>query len=100
RMTTFDLNVLIDEVVEAIGGISTKHTIIRIGKSNKNVIGDRYRLYQVLTNLLTNAIKYSPNANKVNITITNKKDSAIIEVQDFGIGIDTTEQKKIFEEFY
>jgi signal transduction histidine kinase len=99
-MTAFDLNALIEEAVEAIGGTSTKHRIFIEGKSKKHVYGDRYRLYQVLTNLITNAIKYSPSANKIIIRVTDSKDRAVVEVQDFGIGITSEHQKKIFDEFY
>jgi signal transduction histidine kinase len=53
-----------------------------------------------LINLLTNAIKFSPHADKVIINIAQTKDELIVSVQDFGIGIAKEHQEKIFERFY
>src|SRR6185312_16185977 len=64
------------------------------------VFGDKDRIGQVLINLLTNAIKYSPRANKVLVHISTDQEYATVRVQDFGIGIDEAHQQKIFERFY
>jgi signal transduction histidine kinase len=61
---------------------------------------DRDRVGQVFINLLTNAIKYSPKANKVLIQVTNEGNNAVVHVQDFGIGIAADYQEQIFERFY
>jgi signal transduction histidine kinase len=53
-----------------------------------------------LTNLLTNAIKYSPAANEIEVASTMSDNKLTIAVKDFGIGINKTEQEKIFERFY
>jgi signal transduction histidine kinase len=98
--SAFDINDLIKESVDAIQNISSDHKIIFFRKSTKKVFGDRYRMYQVLTNLLTNAIKYSPRADKVIINLLPRKDSVVVKVEDFGIGIDPDEQKEIFNSFY
>ena len=96
----FDINDLIKEAVDSIQDASAHHKIIFLRKSTKKVLGDRYRMYQVLTNLLTNAIKYSPLADKVIIKVLPRKDSVVVTVEDFGIGIDPEEQKNIFTSFY
>jgi signal transduction histidine kinase len=57
-------------------------------------------LGQVLNNLLTNAIKYSPEAERIIIRLTSTAKHLTVSIQDFGIGIPTTEQAKIFERFY
>jgi signal transduction histidine kinase len=54
----------------------------------------------VLINLLTNAIKYSPEADTVIVRVSADEHNAIVSVQDFGIGIAETHQEKIFERFY
>jgi signal transduction histidine kinase len=51
-------------------------------------------------NLLTNAIKYSPDSAQVDIKVRDDKDSVSISVVDSGIGIDKQEHEKIFERFY
>ena len=53
-----------------------------------------------MNNLLTNAIKYSPTANKVKVTLFVEGDCAVVSVQDFGIGMDSYELNKIFDRFY
>ncbi len=72
-----------------------------IENNEKNyVIADRERIRQVLVNLITNAIKYSPNSRQINLkTISNKKHITIF-VQDFGIGIAKDKQEMIFSRFY
>ena len=90
---------LVLEIIDSIQ-LTTKHKIIQKGKTKKKVMGDRERLGQVLTNLLTNAIKYSPKAEKIVITSKVSKTSVITGVQDFGIGIAKEYHHKIFERFF
>jgi signal transduction histidine kinase len=66
----------------------------------KTVYGDRERIGQVLTNLLTNAIKYSPQADKIVVRTTSDNLQITFSVQDFGIGIPQDKQAHIFERFY
>jgi signal transduction histidine kinase len=63
-------------------------------------MGDRDRLGQVVTNLLTNAMKYSPQADKVEIGLASSNDRVVIQVRDYGVGIAKVHQNKIFERFY
>jgi signal transduction histidine kinase len=51
-------------------------------------------------NLLNNAIKYSPHANKVDVYTDSNGEKVNIHVRDYGIGIDKNEHKKIFDRFY
>lgn len=69
-------------------------------QATRNVIGfwDRFRLEQVLTNLLTNAAKYAPNA-PVEVTLTEEGNNAVLRVRDHGKGIPEEDQKRIFERF-
>jgi len=96
----FDLDALVDEVVDNIQPTTPKHLIKIDGILKKKVWGDKDRIGQVITNLLTNAVKYSPNADKVLITLTPELNFATVTVQDFGIGIDKQHLNKLFERFY
>lgn len=99
-MENFDLNDLVKETVDAVQQIAERHIIKIKGEIDGPVFGDRYRIYQVLTNLLTNAIKYSPGANTIQVEIMPNGKSALVSVKDFGIGIDKEHQKHIFQQFY
>ncbi|MGH7203500.1 MAG: sensor histidine kinase [Candidatus Levyibacteriota bacterium] len=99
EMEKINLNKIIRDTVEEIAQ-TTKHTIIIEGEVEKMIYADPYRIYQVVTNLLTNAIKYSPKANKIIIRLTQVKNTVVVSVQDFGIGIEPNDQKNIFNQFY
>jgi two-component system CheB/CheR fusion protein len=97
---TFDLMLLVKEVSENTQLLSDGHMILLEGKTAINVYADRERVSRVLVNLMMNAIKYSPDAKKIIVTIAQTKSVVTVSVQDFGIGIAAADQKKIFERFY
>lgn len=96
----FDINEVVKSSVELIQPTTDDHNIKIAGKINRKVKGDAERVGQVISNLLNNAIKYSPNANRVNIILRNSKKMASITVEDFGIGIDEDKIDSLFERFY
>jgi signal transduction histidine kinase len=63
------------------------------------VWGDRERIGQVLTNLISNAIKYSPKGGKIWISTKTKKDLLTVAVKDEGIGINDKQKEKVFDRF-
>lgn len=96
----FDLNALIGEVVEEIQRTAPRHTIVQDLAPVVALAADRDRIGQVLTNLLTNAIKYSPQADRVVVRTERRDGSVVTSVQDFGIGIPAVLQPHVFERFY
>jgi len=95
-----DLDALVHETAEMLQASSKKHILRVSGATDAVILGDRDRLGQVFTNLITNAVKYSPQANGVDITLSSTKEAALISVRDYGVGIATTHQKHIFDRFY
>jgi PAS domain S-box-containing protein len=100
RRELVDLRRLIDEVVEAIQATTSKHRIVVAGDVSRPVVGDGERLGQVLTNLLTNAVKYSPQADRIIVRIAETTDGVTVDVQDFGIGIEPEHLDQVFDRFY
>lgn len=99
KVEPFDITDLIQETVEEIQRISDKKIIVR-GITHKEILGDRDRIYQVIVNLLTNAIKYSPNHSTITVDIENNKKEVIVSVSDKGIGIPIENHDKVFERFF
>lgn len=98
--TLFDFDTLVANTVGQVQIISENHKIIINSKIDKHIFADRERIGLVLTNLLTNAVKYSPDAKKVNVHISEKDNNVVMSVQDFGIGIPRGELGKVFERFF
>jgi len=98
----FSLLELVTETIEDIKASEQSHQINFELKhtSDIEVFADKERITQVLNNLLTNAIKYSPQSDKVNVEMYVDGESAVVSVQDFGIGMEQDELTKIFERFY
>ena len=98
----FSLLKLVTETIEDIKAADQSHQINFELSDAKDieVFADKDRVTQVLNNLLTNAIKYSPNAKEVNVKLYVDGKCAVVSVEDFGIGMDELELNKIFERFY
>jgi len=64
------------------------------------VFGDHTQLYRLITNLVTNAIQYTPSGGKVTLSILEEHNDVVISVRDTGIGITKKDQKRIFDRFY
>lgn len=100
RQTEFDINALTNEIIEDIRLAGTRHQIMLDGEINNMAVGDPHRVGQVLTNLIDNAVKYSPNSDKIIIKLGRNGEIAQISVQDFGIGIPDDQKSDIFKRFF
>ncbi len=98
--STFDFNELVSETVEEAQRTTNNHHIVMELSTPVTIVADRDRIGQVLTNLLTNAIKYSPSADIINVKTTVTGDAVITSVQDYGMGIPKEKQSHIFERFF
>jgi PAS domain S-box-containing protein len=100
REEYYALNELITELTEELQRTTRQHTIITRLDRSVQMKGDRYRTGQVLSNLLNNAIKYSPKGNEVIVTTTVDDKQVTIAIQDFGVGIEKEYLNKVFERFF
>lgn len=96
----FPISEIINPLENEVRAISRTHSLVINQHADPLIYADRDRISQVLSNLLENAIKYSPGGSQVIITAGLDRDSAIISFEDFGIGISKTDEEKIFERFY
>jgi signal transduction histidine kinase len=65
-----------------------------------NVVMDEKLLRHILSNLISNALKYSPQGRDVNIKLLRMDNSVKIRIQDYGIGIPPEDKKRLFEMFH
>lgn len=100
RLKAVKINLFLEDVVKKIKHLSTRHKIELFCDDDREILADAHRLEQVLVNLITNAVKFSPDGKAIIIRCIKKGKNTIIEVQDFGIGIPRLKQKYIFDRFY
>jgi signal transduction histidine kinase len=100
REENYNMNELIKEVAEEVQRTSKTHKIVLKLNGKANLYGDRFRVGQVITNIIGNAIKYSPGADKVVVSSKNSEDKVSVCVQDFGIGIKEELVDKVFDKFF
>ncbi len=91
---------LVEEVVADVQRTSASHTIVFERPPEIKSFSDKERIRQVIINMLTNAIKYSPKADKVVVHLMLHDQRIRCSVEDFGIGIAEEKQAQIFERFY
>ena len=96
----FDFDDLIKDVVIHQKVITPNRKISLTGQTKKVIYADKYRIRQVVVNLLTNALKYSPDTKRVTLRLKSKRDSVLLSIKDFGLGIPRDELKLIFNRYY
>ncbi len=96
-----DIASLIEEVVERQQEIATTHRFrLRFENLPEHIQADRAALDQVLTNLMSNAVKYAPDAPDVDVAAVGSGAYVIVSIRDRGIGIDKDDLSRIGERFF
>lgn len=78
----------------------THHRVLVEGKTGCRVYVDQERIEEVLNNLISNAIKYSPGKDRVIVTLEKKEKEVVVAVRDFGVGIPPEKTQLVFDKFY
>lgn len=104
-LTVMPQQVRLDKIIEKV--VETHEFVLETAKLRAEctlaplvVLGDAEQLRVVVDNLLTNAIKFSPDGGKVRIDLARRDGRAVLEVEDQGPGIPEEEQDLIFQAFY
>lgn len=98
-----DMVKIVTEVIQEFEGFASSKRISLILTSDNGVQavpGDPRQLRRAISNLLDNAIKYSPEEQPVHVTINNKKQFVAVSVRDQGMGVSETDLPHIFDKFY
>ncbi|MEO8820932.1 MAG: ATP-binding protein [Ginsengibacter sp.] len=96
----FILNDLISEIILDMQPVSLSQKIIFNNSAATSVYADRERIRQVISNFISNAIKYAFTGKKIVISLEKHDHAVVCSVQDFGKGVNPEEFDKIFERFY
>jgi signal transduction histidine kinase len=100
-LETFDVGELLAEQIALFKGQSTEHELVlSLPDAPALVVGERARIAQVVANLVSNAIKYSPNGGTVSVSAAEEAGSVRVSVSDQGLGIPVDRQARIFTKFY
>jgi signal transduction histidine kinase len=104
NFSSFRLDELVRECIDLLDSTKGSHRIISKFHPDDAfyVYADRERIMQVIINLVSNAIKYSPNADRVEVDLKRSENGKLVkvEVQDYGLGIPDDKIDLIFEKYY
>jgi signal transduction histidine kinase len=102
NLTKTNIKTLIANLVSEVSQ-STRNTHqvnLKINLKNEEFVTDEKLMRNILINLLTNAIKFSPEADQVDMAVSMKGRELQIKIRDFGVGIPAEDINKLFEPFY
>jgi signal transduction histidine kinase len=77
-----------------------KHKFNTEIKGGVRIVGDAQYLESLISNLLTNAIKYSPEKSEIDVKLSSSGDKITLEVRDLGLGIGDKDKERVFRKFY
>ena len=97
-----DLKEVLAECLEAAKPVADDKQIELVADlaDTPSMLGDRSRLAQVLDNLISNALKFTPSSGRVSVRVSRTGREALVEVSDTGVGIPAEEQERLFERFF
>lgn len=100
NMAKFVLAEIIDELKEQHKLLTAGHTIMVEGDTSVKLCADRLKIEQVLSNFISNAIKYSPASDKIVIAVEHNPYTVKVSVTDFGIGVDKENLPFVFDRYF
>ncbi|MFY1046036.1 PAS domain S-box protein [Chryseobacterium sp. GP-SGM7] len=96
----FKIDEILNDTIETISISQPDHHITFKGITESIILGDDLQISQVINNLISNAIKYSPNSKNIEVFASKVGNFVKISVKDYGVGISSQDKSKIFNRFY
>jgi two-component system NtrC family sensor kinase len=102
EMTAVPLHAVVREVADRLRANADLHqqTFNVNVPDLPSVLGNQRRLEQVAANLISNAIKYTPDFGRIDVTLHEDDGFLVLQISDTGIGISLEDQRRIFDKFY
>jgi len=101
KLSSFDVSHAVSDAVKKLRHqASKKHILLNLHLKKITLTADQTAITEVITNLLDNAIKYSPKHSQISITTQKTNHYASITISDQGVGITPDQQLHIFDRFY
>ena len=103
KMETFAFKGTIDDSISTVTARSQEKGVelkFNIAEDLGTVFGNKFSIEEAITNILLNAIKYTPKGGTVELVAKNKDNNMLVDISDTGMGIPQDEQVRVFEEFF
>lgn len=103
QLAPVDIKNLIFDAITTVEERARKKSITichDIDSSVSMIEGESVLIEETVTNLLFNAVRYTPQQGRITLDVRNKRDQVLIQIKDTGIGIPPGDEEKVFEEFY
>ena len=96
-----DITELIKEIDQSLSPLYISSKIkVELNLDQATLKCDRDKLETIITNLFTNAIKYTPHSEKIKVSLIDSQDKIRFEIANYGVSVDEENQRKIFDAFY
>ena len=94
-----DFDQQVKSIVAELQETNTTHKIIISGQTESKVMIDKHRLNQIIINLINNAVKYSPESDRVLVKLSKSDHQLKLQITDYGVGISTKNRTRLFRPF-
>jgi two-component system heavy metal sensor histidine kinase CusS len=95
-----DLREEVERLIEFLGVIAEERGVALTVRGDATAMADRGMLRRAISNLLTNAIRHSPDGDRIEIVLENSARSVCVSVVDHGPGLTREQSRRVFDRFY
>jgi len=94
------LGEMVSGIIRDLDDVSSRRIVLEAGDPQTRVLAEPAKIERAIANLITNALKYSPEDSIVRVLLTRTSESVVIEVVDHGVGIAAAHLRRLFERHY